>query len=219
MIDTKLNYDPEFKLIEAMLVRYGRFDMPMLVRLLRSKTSTARKLSSAYNKYYEQLNGKKAYTVVTVGHFALSTGSRHLEACDDFQPTTIVKMGVSVSSYLQQHLLSHISGHGLILNEVIDFSGKLHFISFVECHTARNDRYHRTFGIVDHMLSTIGSIDLFELLEIANLDNLKQAKYLISLYAKETDVDYNKKEGVYTKGNNWTPLVALNEQTINSLLI
>ena len=219
MIDNKLTYEPEFKLIEAMLVRYGRFDMTTLVELLRSKTSTARKLSSSYNKYYEQLNGRKAYTTVTVGHFALKTGSRHLQVCDDFTPTTIVKVGMDVEQYLQQHLLSHLSGHGLKLNEVVDFSGKLHFISLAESETARNDKHHRTFGIIDYILSTIGSVDLFELRQVAELDNLKQAKYLISLYAKEADVNYIKKDGIYTKGSNWEPLVAVNEKAINSVLV
>jgi hypothetical protein len=219
MIDTKLTYEPEFKLIEAMLVRYGRFDMSTLVELLRSKTSTARKLSSAYNKYYEQLNGKKAYTAVTIGHYALNTGSRHLQVCDDFTPTTISNVGVDIQQYLQKHLLSHVSGHGLKLNEVIDFSGKLHFISLVKCGTTRNDKYRRSFGIIDYILSTIGCIDLFELREVTELKNLKQAKYLMSLYAKETDVNYIKKDGIYTKGCNWVPLVAIDEQSTNSVLV
>ena len=70
---------------------------------------------------------------------------------------------MDVEQYLQQHLLSHLSGHGLKLNEVVDFSGKLHFISLAESETARNDKHHRTFGNMDYFLSTNGSDALFEL--------------------------------------------------------
>lgn len=201
------NIDPEnAKLIDSFLLVYGKLHTSYLTEILRCKISKVRKMTGAYVKEYEKKYGKKPYDIVTVGYYAKTEASRHLEAKEDFTPLIADNNKESCHEFIKICAINN----GVRIKETSSDGNKLILLDIVELDFSREDSHYHSFSVIDSLLLYQGEFDLIELKSLLKLENTKAARYLVTLYAKETDVSYNKKKSIYEKGQQWKP-VSLSE--------
>ncbi|ELP5899929.1 hypothetical protein QTV49_001846 [Vibrio vulnificus] len=200
---SKQHLDPEnVKLIDSLLLVYGKLHTSDLTAILRCKISKVRKLTGAYVKEYEAKFGTKPYDIVTVGHYAKAGGSRHLEAITGFEPLLVE----NDKSKCIEFIKACATKNSVRINETSSDGDKLILLDIEELEGARNDSHYYAFGVIDTLLKYQGEFDLIELQTVLSLENPKAARYLVTLYSQESDVTYNKQKSIYEKGQHWKPV-------------
>ncbi|MCY9861273.1 hypothetical protein OTK49_01930 [Vibrio coralliirubri] len=196
----------DFRLIEALLFRYGKFSTSDITTILRCSVSKVRKLTSAYAKEYSKIHGTPAYSVV-IHEAASATECRRFEVNDSFKPISITLEGDKLGGYFEEILAYYSLFNSVQINET-SLDGDNVVLHSVKPNTdAREDGYYGLFLLLDFLLEYNNSFDLIELNQILKLSDAKRARYFANIYRNHTDVVYCKVNSRYQKGGNWLPVV------------
>lgn len=207
--------DKDFRLIEALLFFYGKFEMDNLTFILRRKTSKVRKLTSAYVKEYFAKRGTKPYKIITVGHYPTIGGSRYLRAEPNFCPITINHEKENHHTYFSKVLEFYSNFNGVkLLNTSLNGSD----VALSESTTV-SDKYtgnhYGEFLLFDLLLHLSNHICLIDVQKTLKLESPKNARYLVSLYQDLCDIKYSNKLSCFIKTDTWKPVVL--DDKINAL--
>lgn len=204
---SKQNLDPEnVKLIDSLLLVYGKLHTSDLTEILRCKISKVRKLTGSYVKAYEVKFGRKPYDIVTVGHYATTGASRHLEAITDFVPL----LAENDKDKCVEFIKTCATKNSVRILETSSDGDELTLLDIEELEGARSDSHYFAFGVIDALLQYQEQFDLIELQTALSLENPKAARYLVTLYSNESEVTYNKQKSIYEKGQHWKPVSLTN---------
>lgn len=196
----------DFRLIEALLFRYGKFSTSDLTTIIRCSVSKIRKLTSAYAKEYHSVNGTSAYSVV-IHDAASATESRHFQVESGFKPITTALGGDELAMYFEE-IIEHYSLFNSVKFNETSLDGKQLILQSVKANAdARDDGYYGMFLLLDFLLEYNNSFDLIELNQVLKLSDPKRARYFANIYRQHTDVIYCKSSAQYQKGENWLPVV------------